>query len=433
MSRRLFRVAAHLLAACAAVQGQAAAGAPVALAGGARTVMSRLPEGDIKLLMERLPDRQGDLLERASSEEFLELTTALEAGRISGAEMSEKLEDMIGLRAAFLIAASRPEAAEQAAPGLRGTTGAEFVTAAYAADPAETAVADRLGDSSISEFVADMVALAPLIRRPLRPCSSGPILDRPLPECVDREAFRHVVGIGWRAPDGKLYFDCSGVFVDPRTVLTAHHCLRTNGPPDGGAWVVLAHFSGGDETATRLPDRKTFAQLRAYGVVRVERDDAIVRSGSGPWPYDLAAAVLADDVGRASALPRRGTGFRGRPVLMTAAGWGRADSRPIGDVALEATIVAVPRQEEIVSQAPTLAAWSVGIASGGGVCRGDSGGPIFAGSPSQQGGPNGFELLGVVAAGNNDCDSGRQYVTDLTREETRQFVCRLVPRARLCE
>jgi hypothetical protein len=382
--------------------------------------------------MERLPDSQARVLERASFQNLLDLDTAETEGQISEAEVAGQLEEAVGLRAAFLIAASHPDAAERIAPGLRGTTGAELVTAAYAADPAETAVAARLGDSATAEFVANMVALAPFIRRPLRPCSSGPIPDRPLPECVDREIFKDVVAIGWRAPDGKLYFDCSGVFVDPKTVLTAHHCLRTDAPAAGGTWVVIAHFSGGTERATRLPDGKIFAQVRAYAVVRVERDDAIVRAGSGPWPYDLAAAVLAEDVGTASALPRPGPGFRGNPVVMTAAGWGRADSRPIGDVALEATIVSVARAEDIVAQAPTLATWSVGLANGGGVCRGDSGGPVFAGLPNQQGGPNGFVLLGVVAAGNNDCDSGRQYVTDLTRRETRQFLCRLAPRARLC-
>lgn len=430
----LFRAAAPILAACAIVQGQAAGGAPIALTGGAGAVTARLPEGDVKLLMERLPDRQASLLERVSTKDLLELAAAEEDGRISEAEVSEKLEDMIGLRAAFLIAASHPDAAERIAPGLRGTTGAEFVTAAYSAQPDESVVADRLGDSSVSEFVADMVALAPLIRRPWRPCSSGPVPDRPSDGCVNREAFRHVVGIGWRAPDGKLYFECSGVFVDPKTVLTAHHCLRTDSPAAGGAWVVLAHFSGGNETATRVADGKIFTGLRAYGVVRVERDDAIVRSGSGPWPYDLAAALLADDIGLAGALPRRGTGFRGNPVVMTAAGWGSTENtQPIEGIALEATIVAVPTQAQIVSQAPTLAAWSVGIADGGGVCHGDSGGPIFAGSPDRQGGANGFVLLGVVAAGNNDCDSGHQYVTDLTRDETKQFVCRLAPRARLCD
>lgn len=170
---------------------------------------------------------------------------------------------------------------------------------------------------------------------------------------------------------------CSGVVIGPDLVLTAAHCVM-------------------DRTAYRVVGVDRAFRPRAVRTVAAALHPAFV-PGTTPRTQpgvDLAILKLEQPLGPDfTPLDLRyvGTITRGQPVAL--AGFGVSGERQFGTARTlrETRLVSlgtlqVANRVVVVADQRRLAE-----RTGAGACRGDSGGPIFAG------GPGGYQLLGIVS------------------------------------
>jgi len=388
--------------------------------------VERLPEGRVRTLLSRLPADQLRLITTAAEEELAEVEARERAGDLTETQAGAELEEVLGLRAALIVASGQRAQALTIAPELRLFRSSEFVTAAYASEASGSLVGSTLREEARRERVEALIGLSPWIYEPLIPCNETQIRDRHrLGICIDRSSYRSVAGVAWDN-GGTLQIECSAQFLDSRFLVTADHCFLTHGAVKP---TVLTHYTGGAARARRAGETRMFSGLRVHAVKSVFRIPSVPHSGLDLRDFDLAVIEL-EEAAPVAGFPPAAPAFPARPK-MTLAGWGLADADPVNDVALEVTRIE-PRGPAIFSlEPPTLRTWPAHLADGGGICRGDSGGPVFVGDPSGQS-PATLPLLGLVAGGNINCVSGRQALTDLTRAEARSFICRHAISSRFC-
>jgi hypothetical protein len=241
-----------------------------------------------------------------------------------------------------------------------------------------------------------------------------------LAACASRKGFGSAVALAWKQ-GSSLRIACSGQLISRTLVLTADHCFdkRQEHP------TVLLHFLGGSTDAIGADGQTTFKNLTEMAVTKVWRGRTQPLS-SDLRGFDVALVELSAPVAM-SAFPTLGTAMP-KPFTMTVVGFGLSDALPHADVALEVTQISPNATVRVID--PSLRGWSAALSSGGGLCRADSGGPIFAGKPAASSAS--MQLIGLVAGGNLDCKSGEQVMTDLTRPETLAYVCSLGPSLPAC-
>jgi len=393
----------------------------------AEGTIDTLPDGTVRTVLERLPDRQADLLVSAARSELAPELARLKAGTISALDFGRAAEQILGFRAALLAAGSDPAPAAQLAPALAGVDQSELVTAAYASDALGSRIGDLVGRENSLALAREILAHTQYLYRPARPCSepTGSVTNR-LTRCVDRAAFRGAVGIGWQTQSG-VEVDCSGQLLDSRTVVTADHCVPSD---DVATMVVLTHYTGGTGQARRRNGGTTYTGVSLHRVAQAHRAPDVERVPGQLRQYDIAILELADPVA-VERFPSAGPAFP-QPLRLTVAGWGWTDAPPVGGVGLEVTIVSVDGPNRLSRTGETLVSWSAALSMlGSGICQGDSGGPVFAGEPDAQGRME-LRLIGLVAGGNRDCRSGAQFVTDLTSAAGLNRLCTLAPATAFC-
>jgi hypothetical protein len=385
----------------------------------ASAILDKLPEGLTRTIFERLPPSQ----QRALGAAALREVQLIEQGNLDvpapRADVGARIERAIALRAGLLFAASDAKSRVSLTGSNHLFSSADLVTAAYAERTTQTAVGQRVLAQEVESKLRDLLLQSPYIWRPRTPCSETPVRDPDrLPTCVERQGFKSVVGLAWPAA-GKLEIWCTGQLISRTMVITADHCLdgRTANP------IVLTHFTGGGDIAVRKADGRAVSGVRRHSVHAVWRGKTVSASNNLRG-YDIAILELQQSVAftgfpaLSNALPD--------PAQMTVAGWGGSDVDAVNGVGLEVTVVTPRGSKPLRKVEPSMLAWSASQVGGGGICRADSGGPIYAGFPTATGAA-GLKLIGLVAGGNENCKSGDQVITDLTRRETIEFMCRLTP------
>jgi len=390
-------------------------------------LVEQLPSGSVRSVLLRLPDDQLRTVITAARSEIDLLGERRSAGALSSDAYAAQLEEAIGIRAALIIAASRPKAAALTNPRLGSFLPSEFLTAAYSQVIGKSLIGSSLVGELNLETVERMLALTPYVYKPARPCNEMAASDpRRLSICVDRDKYSSVAGLAW-TDNGTLVIECSGQFLSATLIVTADHCFLNHGATKP---TVLTHFTGGTTTAIRRLDGQQVLALSAYAVKEVYRATSSPNQNTPELrDNDIAVVELASPA-PVQNFPARAQAYPS-PPRMTMAGWGLSDAKAVKNVALEVTVVEPNASSLLVAEPPTLRTWPATLVSGGGICRGDSGGPVFAGDPVGKN-PSSLPLLGLVAGGNLNCKGGKQALTDLTQPQARQFVCTHAAGTRFC-
>lgn len=386
-------------------------------------VSARLPDGLVKTVFERLPAPLRDELARGVMDELEEEAseTIDEPTRVP----DDDYEEALGVRLLLVAAAYDDKVRGQLALPADQASSADLLTAAFSGVTLETRSGRAVRDASTLEEKLQAVLLnSPFVWRPRTPCEETDIRDPfRLPACVKRELYKSVVGIAWDGPSG-LEVTCSGQLLSARLLITADHCFDSR----PGYPVIVTHFTGGSQTAIRKVDGIEIRGLTRHPVSGVHRGETVA-AANGLRGFDIAVVELFSPVpfagfpGRADRLPD--------PVRMTVAGWGASDVSPVNGVGLEVSVVNPMIAGRPRPVAPSLLAWSALMVSGGGICRADSGGPVYSGSPGDKGAA-GLILIGVVAGGNDNCKSGDQVITDITQPKTLAYLCSLKSEIPFC-
>jgi hypothetical protein len=390
-------------------------------------LIAPLPPGQVKSVLLRLPDDELRTVIDAARPEISALDLRRSAGTLSPDAHAAQLEQAVGVRAALIIAASRPTVAATTNPALKSFLPSEFLTAAYSRAIGQSLIGSSLASELNLETVERMLGYTPYVHKPAKPCNEMAANDpRRLSICVDRDKYNSVAGLAW-AENGGLVIECSGQFLSATVIVTADHCFLNHGATKP---TVLTHYTGGTSTAIRRLDGQ---QVQALSVHAVK---AVYRASSSPnqkipdlRDNDIAVIELSSPA-PVQNFPKPAQAYPS-PPRMTMAGWGLSDAAAVRNVALEVTIVEPNASSLLVPEPPTLRTWPATLVSGGGICRGDSGGPVFAGDPVGKN-PSSLPLLGLVAGGNLNCKGGRQALTDLTQPQARLFVCAHAAGTRFC-
>jgi len=382
--------------------------------------VASLPPSDVKLVLERMPADDREAVFKRAERDLGRLQLEAFHGALSPTAEARATVQILTVHTARQLADQEPTllARIEARAGLSG----KVLQTAPATPPGSPLLEFPTTPPDLMDRANTILDNSQYIYRPKRPKDEGlfPLTDR-LPDLVLRVGFRSVVGLGKRMQYNGIGIYCSGVVISPTAVLTAAHCLKgPDAPPHPNQILVLTGFTGGTQTVIRLSDDRSFSGVKIHAVTDGKLHGALDSTSDEIWKNDVAVLVLAAPItnftfaGRAKAAPK--------PLVLTVAGWGTTDAMPVNGVALEVTTVRLKTGASASTAAPSLLSWKASAANGAGVCRGDSGGPVFAGD--QDGSQaSALQLVGLVASGNNDCRSGKQYVTDLTVEATRVFVC----------
>lgn len=389
-----------------------------------------LPPSDVKLVLERMPADDREAVFNRAAKDLERLRLEAFRGAISPAAEERATLQILTVHTARELADREPTflARVKARASLSG----KVLQTTPGATPGSPLWKFPTTPPDLVDRATTILGMSQYIYFPKRPKDEGlfPTTNR-LPDLVVRGGFRSVVGLGKRMENDSIGVYCSGIVISPTAVLTAAHCLKgPDAPPSPNQILVLTEFTGGTATVIRLSDDRTFSDVKVHTVANGKPHGALDSTSAEIWKNDVAVLMLAAPItdftffaGRAKAAPK--------PFVLTAAGWGATDAEPVNGVALEVTTVRLKTGASASAAPPSLLSWKASAANGAGVCRGDSGGPVFAGD--QDGTPAGaLQLVGLVASGNNDCRSGEQYVTDLTVEATRAFVCTQAADAAYC-
>ena len=403
------------LCAAAIMLTAAAAHAQHPPADSSELLASKLPDGVVKTVFERLTPQQRTAIEVASRYE-VGLAENVGAGAPTTEEAAQEIENLVGARMALLVAANTFEDNPSALAQFEASSSAELRREAMATEVAKTRSGSRFLGLDGLKAIEDLLSGTQMIVKPWKPCNEGSISDSMrISACIDRPVYRSVVGIAWRR-SGQLEISCSGQLISPKFVLTADHCFDH----DSSNPTILTHYTGGTAQAVRKGSTTTIGNVTEHVVARVHRRPT-TPAANGLRGYDVALIELSNPVSFGGFPPIAGA-FP-NPPKMTAAGWGRTDAKLVNQVALEVTSISVKGVHNVRAIDPSLRAWSAALKDGGSICAGDSGGPIYAGLPGSD--IADMRLIGLVAAGNDNCTSGDQVMTDLTRRETVEFMCRL--------
>ncbi len=392
---------------------------------------SLLPQGTVRLVLERMTPEDRDDVLRAASEDLRSIEAEYSTGALTASQAAEKVDGALGLRVALLIAARDPALQRFVRPRLNYSADA-LNAAAQSSEIDLTWRGRKLSDAELKSYSAQLLVASPYIHGPLTPRGEDlPSRTNRLDAIVSRAQFRAVVGIGKRGVSGEVELYCSGILLSSTAVLTAGHCVKgPDAPARDSDILVLVHFNGGADEARRIADGRRFRRISLHPISGAKVHDDVAQSSSGSWSHDVAILNLSSPIS-APILPARASQFP-IPVALTAAGWGLSDATPVGDIALEITPIRLRAGVSLEPTPPSLVAWPVSmLISSGRVCRGDSGGPVFSGVPDNTGAMD-LRLVGLVSSGNRDCGAGRQYITDMTTTEMQSFVCRNASGTRYC-
>lgn len=387
-----------------------------------------LPDGNLRRVLERMgaADRQAVLDRSAVALRRLQL----EGGQATEfpTQLDEAARDVLTVEAARQLAEEQPTflARLRERLKLQGSVALPRIVDVQG----QKAFAKPAGVEQLLDRARKALETSPYIYRPRPPKDEGPVdpFNRQTDK-VARSAFRNVVGLAKRNGSGVVELYCSGLLITPGTVVTAAHCVvGPEAPAKDTDIIVLTQFTNGTQTVVRSGEPSPFTKVSFHSVKASRIHGQLDRNGD-VWKNDLAVIQLSQPMdasnfaAKASGLPK--------PVVMTAAGWGETDAMPVNGVALEVTTIRLMNGVAVTPVPPSLLSWEASRTDGAGICRGDSGGPIFAGAPDGITSSN-FKLVGLVAAGDTDCRSGSQLITDLTNAANRAFVCENAAGAAFC-
>lgn len=250
-------------------------------------------------------------------------------------------------------------------------------------------MSERATDTDLSIFAAAARAQDDhqLIIRPL--CPSGVATRRPggLPECLEGDkwqvtTFRAVLPIH---VDGRRV--CTGTLIDGKTLLTAAHCVveYRDKPETINRHRIAVGLADGTTVSLASNPKVPAPMLRPCVPPAMECPD---------YEYDFAILVLAKNVGSSTWTYGEAKRLRSAGRLaVTIAGYGFSN---ISDSASTNGLFVGPQEFDLATT-ETAFQWDYDFAidARSSTCGGDSGGPIFAGSPRQPG--DKLAIVGVLS------------------------------------